>query len=161
MSCIHLYQGRRGLCLKGFLAIIFVAASLFIYYKDTLKSVGKELGLRFPATAKAICIIRSEAPPALRVKVEMPAADFPKFFASTPVYHNEFIYSDAGVLGLNAGALGLENELWDPEAHDKTMHSAQTDIPSLIGSSHRVLNIGYDDSRGSVVVVYVYCWEYM
>ncbi len=133
------------------MAILLVVASLFVSCKDTLESAGKDVGVRFPASAKVIGISRDKEN-RLSVKVEMPAADWPGFLVSTRIDSKSFRPDAVG--------LGLDDGFWDPNAHTKNMHSLQTDIPSKRGYDHRVLNIGYDDSRGSVVVVYVYCWEY-
>ena len=111
---------------------------------DTLESVGKEVGVRFPASAKFIGIRRQEGgmDSSFEVKVEIPAADWPGFLASTPIDPKEFGPGGRGLVGGDAG-------FWDPH-QAKNLRTAQADLPDK-----RVLNIGYDDSRGNLIVVYV------
>lgn len=72
----------------------------------------------------------------------MPAADWPGFLAATPITPELF---EAGA----GGKLGSDFAFWDPH-QAKHLRTVQASLPP-----DRVLNIGYDDSRGEAIVVYV------
>jgi hypothetical protein len=110
---------------------------------DTLESVGKEIAVAFPASATLIGVHRENGIDDLvAVKVEIPAADWPALLARTPIDPSLFRPGERGLLGPDDG-------FWDPHkaAHLRT---AQASLPNA-----RALNIGYDDSRAGVFVVYV------
>ena len=155
MPRILLPHGRGSLCKIFIMAILLAVAPLFTSCNgcsakkqaqsvDTLESAGKEVGVRFPASAKFIGIHREEwgMDSSFEVKVEIPAADWPGFLASTPIDPKEFGPGGRGLVGGDAG-------FWDPR-QAKNLRTAQADLPDK-----RVLNIGYDDSRGNLIVVYV------
>ena len=110
---------------------------------DTLESVGKELGVTFPAAAKLVGVMHERGiDDLIAAKVEMPAAEWPRFLATTPIEKDLF---SPGVQGL----LGSDEGFWDPHKA-KALQVAQALLPQ-----GRALNIGYDDSRHDIVVVYV------
>jgi hypothetical protein len=110
---------------------------------DTLESVGKEIALAFPAGAKLLGVHRERgADDLVAVKVEMSAADWPSFLARTPIDPTLFRPGERGLLGPNDG-------FWDPHKA-KNLRTAEAPLPN-----GRVLNIGYDDSRGGYFVVFV------
>jgi hypothetical protein len=110
---------------------------------DTLESVGKEIAVAFPASATLIGVHReSGIDDLVAVKVEIPAADWPGFLARTPIDPSLFRPGERGLLGPDDG-------FWDPHKA-VNLRTAQASLPNA-----RALNIGYDDSRGGVFVVYV------
>jgi hypothetical protein len=111
--------------------------------EETLHSVGKEIGLTFPASAKLIGVHRERGVDDLiAVKVEMPAAEWPKFLASTPIDPALFSPGERGLLGPDQG-------FWTPHQASGLRTAEATTAQG------RVLNLGYDDSHGQVVTVYV------
>jgi hypothetical protein len=110
---------------------------------DTLESVGKEIAMAFPASTKLLGVHRERgADDLVALKVEMAAADWPGFLARTPIDATLFRPGERGLLGPDDG-------FWDPHKA-KNLRTAEAALPNA-----RVLNIGYDDSRGNVVVVFV------
>jgi hypothetical protein len=110
---------------------------------ETLESVGKEIALAFPASATLIGVHRENGMDDLiAVKVELPAVDWPGFIAGTPIDPRLFRPGECGLLGPDHG-------FWDPHKA-ANLRTAQASLPDA-----RALNIGYDDSRGGVFVVYV------
>jgi hypothetical protein len=111
--------------------------------EETLASVGQEVGLVFPAGSKLVGVHRERgADDLMAVKVEMPAAAWPTFVATTPIDPTLFRTGERGLLGPDDG-------FWDPH-RCKNLRTAEAPLPHA-----RVLNLGYDDSRGSVFSVYV------
>jgi len=111
--------------------------------QETLESVGKEVGLVFPAGSRLMGVHRERgADDLIAVKVEMPAAAWTGFVATTPIDRALFRPGERGLLGPDDG-------FWDPHK-SKNLHTAETPLPHA-----RVLNLGYDDSRGSVISVYI------
>ena len=110
---------------------------------ETLESVSKEIAVTFPAGAKLIGVHREKGiDDWVAVKAEISAVDWPGFLAGTPIDPSLFSPGERGMLGPDEG-------FWDPHKA-KNLRTAQAGLPNA-----RVLNIGYDDSRGSVFVVYV------
>jgi hypothetical protein len=110
---------------------------------DTLESVGKEIAVAFPANAKLIGVHREKGIDDLvAVKVEISAVDWPGFLAGTPIDASLFRPGERGLLGPDEG-------FWDPH-RAKNLRTAEATLPNA-----RVLNMGYDDSGGSVLVVYM------
>ena len=110
---------------------------------DTLESVSKELSVTFPAGTKLIGVHRERGIDDLvEAKLEIPAADWPGFLASTPI--DPSLFEPGG-----GGGLGPDEGFWDPNKA-KNLRTAQVMLPNARG-----LHIGYDGSRGSVYVVYV------
>ena len=110
---------------------------------DRIESVGREVAVRFPPSTRLIGVHREKGIDEwIGVKVEMSSGDWPGFLASTPI--------DPGLFEPGScGKLGSDFAFWDPHKAKK-LRTAQA-----ILQNGRVLNIAYDDSRGSVVVVYV------
>lgn len=110
---------------------------------ETLESVGRQMGLAFPASAKLIGVHRERgADDLMAAKVEMPAAEWPSFLAKTPIDPTLFRPGERGLLG-------PDHDFWDPHKA-KNLRTAEAPLPNA-----RVLNLGYDDSRTSVFAVYV------
>lgn len=111
--------------------------------EETLESVGKEVGLTFPAGTKLVGVHRERgADDLIAVKVEMPAAKWPRFLASTPIDSSLFRPGERGLLGPDDG-------FWDPHKAS-ALRTAEASLPQ-----GRVLDLGYDDSRGQWVTVYI------
>jgi len=111
--------------------------------KETIAQVGKAVGLTFPAGSKLIGVHRERgADDMIAAKVEMPAAAWPAFLATTPIKPDEFRPGERGLLG-------PDHDFWDPR-RAKNLRTAEAALP---GS--RVLNLGYDDGQGAVMVVFV------
>ena len=111
--------------------------------QETLESVGKEVGLVFPAGSRLVGVHRERgADDLIAVKVEMPAAAWPGFVATTPIDPTLFRPGERGLLGPDDG-------FWDPH-ESKSLRTAETPLPHA-----RVLNLGYDDRRGNVISVYI------
>jgi hypothetical protein len=110
---------------------------------ESLESVGKEVALTFPSNARLIGVHRERGVDDLiAVKVEMDAADWPGFLGRAPV--------DATLIRPGErGLLGPDEEFWDPH-QAKNLHTVEALLPN-----QRVLNLGYDDSRIGMMVVYV------
>ena len=111
--------------------------------QEALESVGKEVGLVFPDGSRLVGVHRERgADDLIAVKVEMPAAAWPSFVATTPIDPTLFRRGERGLLGPDDG-------FWDPHV-SKNLRTAETPLPHA-----RVLNLGYDDSRGNVISVYI------
>ena len=111
--------------------------------QETLQSVGKEVGLVFPDGSKLVGVHRERgADDLIAAKVEMPAAEWPGFVAQTSIDPALFRSGERGLLGPDDG-------FWDPHKA-KNLRTAEAALPHA-----RVLNLGYDDSRGSVLSVFV------
>jgi hypothetical protein len=114
---------------------------------ESIESIGKEVAVAFPASTKLIGVHRERgADDLIAVKVEMPTGAWPEFLASTPFDPMSFptIFRPG-----ERGLLGPDEGFWDPH-RARNLRTAATSLPSS-----RVLNLGYDDSRGGVVVVYL------
>jgi hypothetical protein len=110
---------------------------------DTLESVGKEIAVAFPAGAKLIGVHRESGMDDLvAVKIEISSTDWVPFLGRTPIDPNLFRSGERGLLGPDDG-------FWDPHKA-RNLRTAEAPLPNA-----RVLNIGYDDSRGNVFVVYL------
>ena len=111
--------------------------------QEALAAVGKEVGLSFPEAAKLVGVHRERgADDLIAVKVDMPASEWPGFLSRTPVDPSLFRAGERGLLGPDQG-------FWDPHKA-KNLRTVETSLPN-----GRVLNLGYDDSRGAVFAVYV------
>lgn len=110
---------------------------------EAIEQVGKEVGLTFPTGTKLIGVHRERgADDLIAIKVEMPAAAWPAFLETTPIEADQFRPGERGLLGPDHG-------FWDPH-RAKNLRTAQAALP---GS--RVLNLGYDDSQGAAIAVFV------
>lgn len=108
---------------------------------EMLGSVIQELGLVFPAGSRLVGVHRERgADDLIAVKVEMPAAAWPGFVATTPIDPALFRPGERGLLGPDDG-------FWDPHA-SKNLPTAEAPLPRA-----RVLNLGYDDGRGNIFSV--------
>lgn len=111
--------------------------------KETIEKVGKEVGLTFPKGTKLIGVHRERgADDLIAVKVEMAAAAWSAFLETTPIKADEFRPGERGLLGPDHG-------FWDPRRAGN-LRTAEAALP---GS--RVLNLGYDDSQGAAIVVFI------
>ena len=111
--------------------------------QQDLESIGKEVGLPFPPSAKLIGVHRERgADDLIAVKVELPAKDWPVFLSLAPVDASLFRAGERGLLGPDQG-------FWDPHKA-QNLRTVEASLPN-----GRVLNLGYDDGRASVVAVYV------
>jgi hypothetical protein len=111
--------------------------------QESLEAVGREVGFSFPATAKLIGVHRERgADDLIAVKVELPATEWQGFLSHVPVDASLFRAGERGLLGPDQG-------FWDPHKA-QNLRTVETALPN-----GRVLNLGYDDGRASVVAVYV------
>jgi hypothetical protein len=111
--------------------------------EETLESVAQEVGLVFPVGSRLVGVHRERgADDLIAVKIDMPAAAWPIFVATTPIDPSLFRAGERGLLGPDDG-------FWDPH-RCKNLRTAESPLPHA-----RVLNLGYDDSRGNVFAVYV------
>ena len=109
-----------------------------------IKPFETELGLQFPAGTKLIGYHREDGmDDYLGIKVEMPRAALKGFLASTPVAEERYTDGEGGLLGPDGRGY------WDPHRQPK-LRTGQAQLPGA-----RALNIGYDDSRPDVAVVFV------
>lgn len=110
---------------------------------DSLESAGREVGVKFPPAARLVGVHRERGLDDLvAVKVEMAASEWPAFLAGTPVDPKSFRAGERGLLGPDEG-------FWDPHKA-RNLRTAEVSLPDA-----RALNIGFDDSRPGIVVVYV------
>lgn len=147
----RMFHGRRHVGQHAALAVLLAAAPLALACREhrardrsqSPESAGREVTVDFPPSARLLGVHRERGMDELiAVKVEMPAADWPGFLEGTPMDPKLFEPGEGGLLGPDEG-------FWDPH-QAKNLHTSQAQLPG-----NRVLNIGYDDSRGDVVVVYV------
>jgi hypothetical protein len=108
-----------------------------------IHSLERELGVRFPAGSRVIGTHREDGmDDYLGIKVEMPAKALADFLAGCPIPKERYA---AG----NGGLLGPDDGFWDPNKQPK-LRTGQAQLPGA-----RALNIGYDDSRSDLAIVYV------
>jgi hypothetical protein len=79
---------------------------------------------------------------AVRVKLELAATEFPSVLEQTAI-------DGAGLRSGTRGMLGPDDDFWDPH-ESKSLRTGQ-----VSRSNARSLNLGFDDSRGDVVVAYL------
>lgn len=106
-------------------------------------ALGKELGVKFPASARLLGVERENGMDDMaRAKVAIAAADLPAFLASTPLAPAAFAPGSGGLLF-------HDRDWWGP---DSALHlrTAQARLASA-----RVLNIGVDDGHPGVVYLYL------
>ena len=110
---------------------------------ESLSVLGQELGLDFPPSTRVVGIRReSGIDDAVQAKLEMGKEEFAGFFAKTPVDRSSMRPGTGGFLGSDV-------DFWDPhKAPALKTGQAQR-------SGRRSLNIGVDESRAEVVVVYI------
>ena len=113
------------------------------FKQETIEQAEKEVGVTFPQGTKLVGVHRERgADDLIAVKVEMPAAAWPGFLASTPIDPSAFRPGERGLLG-------PDHDFWDPH-QAKNLRTAETVLPGA-----RVLNLGYADRPGAVVAVFV------
>jgi hypothetical protein len=112
--------------------------------KPDIHAVERELGIRFPEGARLIGTHREDGmDDYLGVKVEMPAEALAGFLASCPIPKERYASGNGGLLGPDQDGFG------DPNKQPK-LRTGQAQLPGA-----RALNIGFDDSRPDVALVYV------
>lgn len=110
---------------------------------DTLELVAHEVALSFPPGSRLLGVERERGiDDLIAAKVEIPAAAWPTFLASTPIDSTRFEPGEHGHLGPDHG-------FWDPHKA-ANLRTAQARLPDA-----RVLNLGYDDSHPPVMIVYI------
>lgn len=147
----RMLHGRRQFRQQAALAVLLAAAPLALACREhrasdrsqPLESAGREVAVDFPPSARLIGVHRERGMDELiAAKVEMPAADWPGFLEGIPMDPKLFEPGEGGLLG-------PDEDFWDPH-QAKSLHTSQAQLPG-----NRTLNLGYDDSRGNVIVVYV------
>jgi hypothetical protein len=109
-----------------------------------LENLAAELSLRFPEQTRLIGSHREQGmDDYLAVKVEMPARASNGFLSDSPIPRAQFEPGNGGLLGPDEG------KFWDPNKQPQL----QTGQVQRAGA--RVLNIGFDDSRSDIAIVYV------
>jgi hypothetical protein len=111
---------------------------------ESLGALGVELKLRFPPSARLVGVDRSPGgmDDAVRVKLEVAAAELPSLLAQTQIDAESF---EPGTGGL----FGPDQDFWDPH-QSVALRSGQARR-----EGGRVLNVGIDDRRAGSAVVYI------
>ncbi|HET9953360.1 MAG TPA: hypothetical protein VFQ61_02590 [Polyangiaceae bacterium] len=110
---------------------------------ESLPALSTELGLSFPASTRLIGVRREAGiDDAVQAKLEMSSADVPAFLASTPL-------DVSAMRSGTRGFLGADVDFWDPHKAS-ALKTGQGMLPA-----GKALNIGVDESRGTIAVVYV------
>ena len=110
---------------------------------ESLAALGKELNLQFPASTRVIGVRRANGmDDIVRVKLEMASSDLPSLIAQTHIDPASFYPGTRGLMGSDKG-------FWDPN-HAPALRTGQVKRPDA-----RALNVGVDDSRPDVAVVYL------
>jgi hypothetical protein len=110
---------------------------------DDIHSIEKALGVRFPDGSRLVGSHREDGmDDYLGAKVEMPRSALAGFLESCPIPNERYADGEGGLLG-------SDNKFWDPNKQPK-LRTGQAQLPGA-----RALNIGYDDSRTDVAVVFV------
>jgi hypothetical protein len=108
-----------------------------------IQSIQKSLGVHFPNGSRLIGSHREDGmDDYLGAKVEMPRTALTAFLESCPIPKDRYADGEGGLLGSDSG-------FWDPNKQPK-LRTGQAQLPGA-----RALNIGYDDSRPDVAVVFV------
>ncbi|HVY36376.1 MAG TPA: hypothetical protein VHM31_00520 [Polyangia bacterium] len=109
----------------------------------TLSALAHEVGLSFPASARLIWAGReSGIDDMVSFKVEIAPADLPAFLSSSPVPADAFAPGEGGLLGSDLGP-------WNPS------QAVRLRTGQIVRPNHSALNIGIDDGKPNVVVLYV------
>jgi hypothetical protein len=110
---------------------------------ESLSRLSQELGLEFPPSTRVLGVLRSNGmDDAVRVKLEIAASDFPSFLERTQL-------DRAALRPGTRGMLGPDKDFWDPH-QSRSLRTGQVARPDA-----RSLNLGFDDSRGDVVIAYL------
>jgi hypothetical protein len=105
--------------------------------------LAREVGLKFPSSARLIGVGReSGIDDMVRFKVELDPHDLAAFIATSPVPPEAFEPGPGGLLGPHQA-------FWDPS------RAVRLRTGQAILKNQRALNIGIDDGRPEVVVLYV------
>ena len=111
--------------------------------EQDLVTLAREVGLTFPAGTRLVGVKRESGMDDLvAFKVELPSKALTAFLKSTPVKEEDFAGGERGLLGPDDG-------WWDPGRAPR-LRTGQAMLPGA-----RALNIGVDDSRPKVAVLYI------
>ena len=109
----------------------------------TLADLSREVGVAFPPSARLIWVGReSGIDDMVSFKVELAPGDLPAFLATSPVPGDAFSAGEGGLLGSDTGP-------WNPG------QAARLRTGQVIRPNQHALNIGIDDGKPGVVVLYV------
>ena len=110
---------------------------------ESLPKLGAELGVQFPPSTQLMGVKRYNGmDDAVLIKLEIAGTEFPSFMAQTRI-------DPAAIRPGTRGLLGQDEGFWDPH-QSPSLRTGQISRPDA-----RAMNVGFDDSRGDVVVVYV------
>jgi hypothetical protein len=110
---------------------------------QALPELAREVGVQFPASARLIWVGReSGIDDLVSFKVEIAPAELAAFLATSPVPGDAFAPGEGGLLGPDVG-------LWNP---NQAVHLRTGQV---VREHQRALNIGIDDGKAGVVVLYV------
>jgi hypothetical protein len=110
---------------------------------ESLSHLSQELGLQFPPSTRVLGVLRSNGmDDAVRVKLEIAAGEFPSFLERPQIDRASFRPGTRGMLG-------PDKDFWDPH-QSQSLRTGQVARPNA-----RSLNLGFDDSRGDSVIVYL------
>jgi hypothetical protein len=109
----------------------------------TLADLSREVRVSFPSSARLIWVGReSGIDDLVSFKVELDPVDLPAFLAASPVPRDAFNPGEGGLLGSDTGP-------WTPN------QAARLRTGQVIREHQRALNIGIDDGKPGVVVLYI------
>jgi hypothetical protein len=110
---------------------------------ESLASLGTELSIQFPPSTRLIGVRRSHGmDDIVRIKLELAPEDLDSLIAQTQIDPRSFAPGTGGLLG-------SDKDFWDPHSAP-ALRTAQAKRPDA-----RALNLGIDDSRPAVAVVYL------
>jgi hypothetical protein len=110
---------------------------------ESLASLGTELNIQFPHSTRLIGVRRSYGmDDIVRIKLELAPEDLDSLIAQTQIDPASFAPGTGGLLG-------SDKDFWDPH-RAPALRTAQAKRPDA-----RALNLGIDDSRPAVAVVYL------
>lgn len=110
---------------------------------ESLSQLSQELGVELPPSTRVLGVLRSNGmDDAIRVKLEIAASELPGFLDRTSI-------DRAALRPGTRGMLGPDRDFWDPH-QSPALRTGQVSRPSA-----RSLNLGFDDSRGERVIVYL------
>jgi hypothetical protein len=110
---------------------------------ESLAALSAELSLQFPGSSRLIGVKRAKGiDDIVQVKLELAAQDLASLVDQTQIDPGLFFPGTAGLLGSDRG-------FWDPNAAT-ALRTGQAKRPG-----GRALNLGVDDSRPDVAVVYI------
>jgi hypothetical protein len=110
---------------------------------ESLASLGTELNIQFPPSTRLIGVRRSHGmDDIVHIKLELAPEDLDTLIAQSKIDPASFSPGTGGLLG-------RDQDFWDPH-HASRLRTAQAQRPDA-----RALNLGIDDSRPAVAVVYL------